>query len=278
MARLLSSLTRRYKAIGCGFTHPAQPSTTIVPLSNHYPFASPKFSSLLMDSNSPDFVGSSSCSSTKIQLYSYWQSSCSWRVRFALNLKELPYEYKAVDLSKGEQFSSEFERLNPVHFVPVLVEGDLVVSDSFAILLYLDEKYPQNALLPVDVKKRALNLQVAGIIGSSIQPLHMQSVLNYLDKKAYPEDTLSWAQHYVIKGFTALEKLLKGSAGNYATGDEVFMADVFLAPQISVATTRFNIDMSSFPTLNRIYEAHKVLPAFQASVPERQPDAKVVVR
>nr|XP_029148901.1 glutathione S-transferase 2 isoform X5 [Arachis hypogaea] len=94
-----------------------------------------------------------------IVLYSYWLSSCSWRIRFALCLKGIPYEYKAVDLVKGEQFSPEFEKLNPLHCVPVLADDHVVVSDSYAIFLYLEEKYTQKPLLPVDPQIRALNLQ-----------------------------------------------------------------------------------------------------------------------
>ncbi|KAJ4957122.1 hypothetical protein NE237_013905 [Protea cynaroides] len=229
-----------------------------------------------MDPNSQEVSGSShSSSSSKLLLYSFWQSSCSWRVRFALNLKGLTYEYKAVDLSKGEQFSPEFERLNPLHYVPVLVDGDVVVGDSFAILLYLEEKYPQNALLPPDPQRRALNLQAASIVGSSIQPRHMMSVLKYIEEKAGPGERVSWTEDHMGKGFAALEKLLKDCSGRYATGDEVYMADVFLAPQISIAIARFNLDMTEFPTLTRIYDTYKVLPAFQASLPERQPDAIV---
>ncbi|CAN1308219.1 Glutathione S-transferase zeta class [Linum perenne] len=163
----------------------------------------------------------------KLILYSFWQSSCSWRVRFALKLKGIPYEYRAVDLAKGEQFSPEFERLNPLGYVPVLVDGGVVVSDSFAILMYLEGKYPENPLLPEDPQLRALNLQAAGVVTSSIQPLHMQSLL----------------------------------------------ADVFLAPQIAVAANRYNIDLTKYPTLNRIHESYKTLPQFVASAPEKQPDA-----
>ncbi|KAM1480508.1 hypothetical protein ACFX2I_027646 [Malus domestica] len=210
---------------------------------------------------------------SKLLLYSYWQSSCSWRVRFALNLKGLPYEYKPVNLPAGEQFSPAFNRLNPLHFVPVLVDGDTVVSDSFAILLYLEDKYPQRPLLPADPRLRALNLQAASIISSSIQPLHMLSVLKYLMEKSGPEESLSWAQSNIDKGFFALETLLKDFDSRYATGDDVYMADVFLAPQIAVVTTRFNINMSKFPTLSRLYESYKILPEFEASLPERQPDA-----
>ncbi|KAJ9680785.1 hypothetical protein PVL29_019948 [Vitis rotundifolia] len=214
-------------------------------------------------------------SSSKLVLYSYWQSSCAWRVRFALNIKGLAYEYRSVHLRKGEQFSPEFKKLNPLCFVPVLVDGDIVVSDSFAILLYLNEKYPQIALLPSDPQLRALNLQVSNIVSSSMQPLIMQSILKYIEEKFGPAERQLWVQHNIERGFQALEKLLKDFASTYATGEEVYMADVFLAPQISVAEMRFNIDMSKFPTLNRIYKSCKDLPEFQASVPERQPDAEL---
>ncbi|XP_073144884.1 glutathione S-transferase zeta class-like isoform X2 [Henckelia pumila] len=180
-----------------------------------------------MDSRAQKYGPLDSSSSPELVLYSYWQSSCSWRVRFALNLKGLSYQYRAVNLAKGEQFSPDFEKLNPLHYVPVLIDGDVVVSDSYAVILYLEEKYPNIPLLPVDPQLRAINLQAASIVSSSIQPLHMLSLL----------------------------------------------ADVFLAPQIAVATTRFKIDMSKFPVLNMIYEACRRLPEFQASLPDRQPDA-----
>ncbi|KAJ7962213.1 Glutathione S-transferase [Quillaja saponaria] len=215
----------------------------------------------------------SSSSASKLVLYSFWQSSCSWRVRFALNLKGLLYEYKAVNLTKGEHYGPEFERLNPLHYVPVVVDDDIVLSDSYAILLYLEEKYTQKPLLPVNPWLRALNLQVASIINSSIQPLHMMAILMYMEKKLGIREPQLFAQSAIEKGLYALERLLKDVASTYATGEEVYMADVFLAPQIAVASTRFSIDMSKFPTLSRIYESYKALPEFQASSPESQPDA-----
>ncbi|KAM3397697.1 glutathione S-transferase 2 isoform X1 [Capsicum galapagoense] len=210
---------------------------------------------------------------SKIVLYSFWQSSCSWRVRFALNLKGLSYEYRAVNIDKGEQFTSEFDKLNPLHYVPVLVDGDVVISDSYAILLYLEEKYHQRPLLPVEPQLRALNLQAASIVSSNMQPLHMLSVLRYMEERVGPEEKHLWVNFHIQKGFGALEKLLTESAGKYATGEEVYMADVFLAPQIAVATKRFNIDMTEFPTLRKIYNSCEALPEFKASLPERQPDA-----
>ncbi|KAJ8450151.1 hypothetical protein Cgig2_033345 [Carnegiea gigantea] len=207
-----------------------------------------------MEDDSSLSSSSSSSLALSIKLYSYWESSCSWRVRFALKLKGLPYEYKPVDLRKGEQLSPEFEKISPLQYVPVLVDDGVVVSDSLAILMYLEDKYPQNQLLPTDPRRRAVNLQ-----GS-------------IEKKLGKEECLAWAQQVIEKGFTALEKLLKDCAGSYSTGDEVSMADVFLAPQISVAISRFQIAMSKFPTLSKIHESCKALPAFQASLPEKQPD------
>ncbi|KAM3691133.1 hypothetical protein ACJW31_09G172500 [Castanea mollissima] len=174
----------------------------------------------------------------KLKLYSYWTSSCSCRVRIALNLKGLKYEYKAVNLLKGEQLSPEFTNLNPLGYVPVLVDGDLVLSDSFAIIL------------------------AANIISSSVQPLQNLATLKCIEEKisSDPDLKLAWAQHYTKKGFVALERLLKDYAGRFATGDEVYLADLFLAPQIHAAIKRLN-------------EAYNEIPAFQDAMPEKQPDA-----
>nr|GLL40685.1 glutathione S-transferase zeta class-like [Ipomoea trifida] len=245
------------------------PTTHFIPaLCNTKLFSS----SSAMDSNLSSPIESSS--SSKLVLYSYWQSSCSWRVRFALSLKGLSYEYRAVNLSKGEQFDPEFEKLNPLRYVPVLVDGgDVVIADSYAILLYLEEKYPKHPLLPLDPQLRAINLQAASIVCSSIQPLHMLSLLKHVDERFGPNEGQAWAKLNIEKGFCALEKLLIRYAGRHATGNQVYLADVFLGPQIAIAAERFHIDMSKFPTLHAIYNSCKELPEFQASSPQKQPDA-----
>ncbi|KAK8971017.1 hypothetical protein KSP40_PGU016221 [Platanthera guangdongensis] len=158
--------------------------------------------------------------SPKLQLYSYWRSSSAQRVRIILNLKGLEYESKPVNLLKNEQSSPEFVKLNPLKFVPVLVDGDALITDSFAISLYLEEKYPEHPLLPKDLKNKALNFQVASIVGSSIQPLQNLAVLNYIEERFGSNEKFPWAQYHIINGFEALEILLKDVAGKYATGDE----------------------------------------------------------
>ncbi|CAA2980372.1 glutathione S-transferase zeta class-like [Olea europaea subsp. europaea] len=189
--------------------------------------------------------------SKKLKLYSYWRSSCSCRVRIALKLKGLDYEYIAINLLKGDQKSPEFLKLNPLGYVPVLVDGDFVVADSFAILLYLEEKYPQHPLLPKDLQKRALNYQAANLISANIQPLRNLLVLG---------------QTHIRKGFAALEKLLENYAGKYATGNEVFLVRFFPRAFINISV------YSEYPILSRINEAYKELRAFQDAMPGNQPD------
>ncbi|XP_022895615.1 glutathione S-transferase 2-like [Olea europaea var. sylvestris] len=191
--------------------------------------------------------------SKKLKLYSYWRSSCSCRVRIALKLKGLDYEYIAINLLKGDQKSPEFLKLNPLGYVPVLVDGEFVVADSFAILLYLEEKYPQHPLLPKDLQKRALNYQAANLISANIQPLQNLPVLGYIQEKLGPDEKIPWGQTHIRKGFAALEKLLENYAGKYATGNEVFLADLFLAPQIDGAVRRFNVDMVHLSTYLYMY-------------------------
>lgn len=205
-------------------------------------------------------------------LYSYWRSSCAFRVRIALHLKGLKYEYKAVDLFNGEQHNPEFRKLNPLGYVPVLVDGDTIIADSFAIIMYLEEKYPQRPLLPPDVHKKALNYQAANIIFAGIQPLQNLATIVYVEKIAGTNEKIAWTKYHISKGLSALEKLLNDHAGKYATGDEIYLADLFIAPQFHAAK-RFNVDLDEFPILARLREAYKDIQAIEEAMPERQPDA-----
>nr|AGS42235.1 glutathione S-transferase [Tamarix hispida] len=208
-----------------------------------------------------------------MKLYSYWKSTCACRVRIALNLKGLKYEYKAVDLLKGEHHSPEFSELNPLGFVPVLVDEDIVLADSFAILMYMEEKYPERPLLPQELQRRAINYQAANIVSSSIQPHQNLTLLNYIEEKLGAEEMYLWAQNQIKKGFSALEKLLSNHAGRYATGDDIALADVFLAPQTDAAIKTYNINMDEFPLLKRLNHMYGETPAFQDAMPEKQPDS-----
>lgn len=208
----------------------------------------------------------------QLKLYSYWRSSCSWRVRIALAYKGIPYEYIPVNLAEGKQFTAEFKELNPSATVPVLEDNGLVVSESVAILEYLEEKYPEPSLFPVDLKRKALVRQVVNMIVASIQPLQNLAVLKRVEAKWGSEERLQWAQYFVERGFDALEAIIQRESGKFSIGDDFTLADVVLVPQIGNAA-RFNVDMAKFPVLKRIGEDVRGLPWVEASSPERQLDA-----
>ncbi|KAL0889501.1 hypothetical protein Bca101_013484 [Brassica carinata] len=170
----------------------------------------------------------------KMKLYSYWRSSCAHRVRIALSLKD-------------------FKKINPMGTVPALVDGDVVISDSLAIIMYLDEKYPEPPLLPPQLHKRAVNFQAASIVLSGIQPHQNLGVIRFIEEKINSEEKTAWVINAITKGFTALEKLLVSCSGKHATGDEVYL--------------------EPYPTLTKCYESYKDVPAFQNAAPEKQPDA-----
>jgi maleylpyruvate isomerase len=212
-----------------------------------------------------------------VKLYSYWRSSCSWRVRIALNLKGLPYTYEAVHLLKdgGQQHTEAYRAVNPQRTVPTLEfhEGGEVrrLSQSMAILEYLEERYPTPALLPRDAWARARCRMMAEGVNSGIQPLQNTSVMQFV-KGELRSDERAFAAHWIARGLTALEALVKPAAGTYCMGEQVSFADLFLVPQLYGAR-RYGVDLSPYPTLTRIEAACGQLPAFQAAHADRQPDA-----
>ncbi|XP_047481167.1 probable maleylacetoacetate isomerase 2 isoform X2 [Penaeus chinensis] len=199
-------------------------------------------------------------------LYSYFRSSCSWRVRIALAHKGVDYEYRAINLLKQEQVSDEYKKLNPLGQVPALIVNENTLTQSISILEYLEEAYPQKPLLPKDLFKRAKVREVCEIIGSGIQPLQNLSVLQKIG-----ETKMEWGHFYIQKGFVALEQVLAESAGKYCVGDEVTIADCCLIPQVYNAN-RFKVDMAAFPVISRVHDALMSLDAFKAAHPSQQPD------
>ncbi|KAL6059469.1 Glutathione S-transferase zeta-1 [Balamuthia mandrillaris] len=205
----------------------------------------------------------------EIVLYSYWRSSCSYRVRIALNHKAIPYTYKAVHLVKSQQLEPDYAALNPMKEVPSLLIDGLQLSQSVAILEYLEETRPEPRLLPQDPATRALVRQIVSIVCSDIQPVQNLRVLKYLGE----ERKVEWAKHWIESGFEGLERVLERSAGSYCVGDEVTLADAVLPPQVYNAR-RFGVDLDKYPTIKRVEEALMQLPAFQQARPEVQPDAE----
>ncbi|KAK7105096.1 maleylacetoacetate isomerase-like [Littorina saxatilis] len=205
---------------------------------------------------------------SKPVLYSYFRSSASWRVRIALTMKGIDYDYAPVHLVKdgGEQNKEEYKSKNPMGQVPALVIDGLTLTQSLPIIEYLEETRPDNPVLPKEPGKRAQARAIAEVINSGIQPLQNLKTLQALgDKKT------EWAHTVISNGFEALEKMLQSSAGKYCVGDQVTIADLCLIPQCYNAS-RFSVDMTKYPTIVRIKEALEPLPAFVAADYNNQPD------
>lgn len=207
-----------------------------------------------------------------IQLYNYYRSSASFRVRIALNLKQLDYQDIPVHLinNGGEQFLPEYQALNPQNLVPILREDEKVISQSLAIIEYLDELYPAPHLLPKDAYEKALVRSFALVIAADLHPLNNLRVLKYLtnDLGFSENKKTEWYQHWIAKGFAALEKQLSSlnKSGDYCFGDTPTLADIYLVPQMYNAR-RFSCDLSSYPILTRIDANCQNHPAFIKASP-----------
>lgn len=269
-----------------------------------------------------------------VTLYSYWRSSSSWRVRIALNWKQVPYKYKAVHLVKNEQFGDEYVAMNKMKVrarctgrgpragarrhclpsrpdcaragrsgrgpegphplsvgpwrdadrrrcagraqqVPTLVVGDAVMTQSSAILEFLEEEYPDRPLLPRGRVERAAVREVAAMIGCDTQPVQnlrvLRKVMEWSPEEEKEERKKAWGKHFIGLGLGAVERRVKETAGKYCVGDDVTLADLYLVPQLYNAA-RFGVDMDAFPMLKRVAEALAALPEFQKAHPSEQPD------
>jgi len=210
-----------------------------------------------------------------MKLYSAARSSASFRVRIALNLKGLPYDYAPVDLVHGDQFKASFRGLNPAELVPVLDHDGAVLTQSLAIIEYLDEKYPQPPLLPHEPLDRAYVRGIALAIACEIHPLNNLRVLRYLVKELGQSEQAknAWYRHWVEQGLAQVEAQLtaQGRCGRFVLGDAVTIADILIVPQIFNAQ-RFECRLEHVPTVMRIFDACMQLPAFADAQPSRQPD------
>lgn len=210
-----------------------------------------------------------------IRLYGYFQSSAAYRARIALNLKELDYELVAIHLTKdgGHQFTEEYTRLNPQQLVPAIIDGDVTLTQSMAIMEYLEEAYPGHPILPADPAGRARVRSLSQIVACDIHPLNNLRVRKYIvEDFGLTEDYgQTWQEHWINKGFAAYEKMVAGGAA-FSHGDTPTMADICLIPQMFNAR-RINMDISAYPNLLRIEEACNALPAFERAHPKNQPDA-----
>lgn len=211
-------------------------------------------------------------------LHGYFRSSAAYRVRIALNLKGLAYEQRSVHLRRGEQRDPSFLELNPLGLVPVLVDGSRVLSQSLAILEYLDEAYPgEPRLLPPEIAARARVRALAEAVACDIHPINNLRVLRYVTGQlGQSQDAMvAWYNHWIAEGFRGLEAMLAKSAetGRFCHGDTPGLADCCLVPQV-VNAARHDLDMRPYPTIRRIYETCQLLPAFVEAQPARQPDAE----
>lgn len=208
-----------------------------------------------------------------MQLYSYFRSSAAYRVRIVLNYKGIDYQHIGINMLVNEQRSDDFLALNPQGLVPALCLDDgTMLTQSTAILEWLEEVYPEPPLYPQDLIERAKVRMIVNAIACDIHPLNNLRVLKYLKNElgVGDEQKAAWYQHWIAMGFDAVERQISGAP--YARGDSISLADVYLIPQVYNAL-RFKQDMAPYPKILSIYRACNLLDAFAAAAPEAQPDS-----
>ena len=213
-----------------------------------------------------------------MKLYHYYRSSAAYRVRIALNLKGIPWETALVDLRApvSAQHTPEFRAVNPQGLIPVLADGEQVITQSLAIIEYLEETHPQPPLLPRSAAERALVRSLALAVACDIHPLGNLRVLNYLRASLHADDQVvnAWAGQWIGLGFAALEERVQHTSGDglHMFGSSVTVADVCIVPQMYNAR-RYQVDVAPYPRLRAICARLESLPAFAKAAPEAQPDA-----
>lgn len=208
-----------------------------------------------------------------MELFTYFRSSAAYRVRIALNLKGLEHRLVPVNLLKGEQLGADYRGLNPQGLLPTLkLDDGRLLTQSTAILEYLEAEYPDIPLLPTDHYEAARVRAWANLIACDIHPVDNLRVLKYLKGtlNVSDDEKTAWYRHWIREGFDALEPQLV--AGPYCHGSQVTLADLYLIPQVYNAL-RFELDMTPYPRIRKIWDACNALPAFDAARPENQPDS-----
>jgi maleylacetoacetate isomerase/maleylpyruvate isomerase len=210
-----------------------------------------------------------------MELFNYFRSSASYRVRIALALKGLQYDYRPVHLAKNEQFNESYAAVSAARLVPLLRDGEHAITQSLAIIEYLDETHPTPPLLPGTPAERARVRALAMDIACEIHPLNNLRVLRYLvrDLKVAEEDKNRWYRHWVETGLEVVERQLAARPATYCHGDTPTLADCCLVPQIFNAR-RFDCRLDHVPNVMRVFEACMARPAFEATRPEKCPDAE----
>lgn len=209
-----------------------------------------------------------------MRLYDYWRSSAAYRVRIALNMKGLDYEQVPIDLRAEGQQAEEYLAVNPQGLVPFFEDGDLAISQSLAIIDYLEETHPTPALLPADPAERARVRSIVQIIACDIHPLNNQRVLRYLESDLGCDQLkrMIWYHRWIADGFKAFEVAVKATPGDFCFGDVPTLADICLVPQVYNAK-RYEVDLGPFPTIRTINDHCQEIEAFAKAAPQHQPGA-----
>jgi len=214
-----------------------------------------------------------------MKLYTFFRSSASYRVRIALHLKNIPYDQAPIHLRRGggEQLSAAYKAINPQGLVPALEDNGKILTQSLAIIEYLEEKYPKPPIFPADPADKALVRSMAMVIACEVHPIQNLRVLNYV-KATYNQTDAQvnqWAQHWIDLGLAALEQMIlaQPKRGKFCFGDAPTLADICLVPQLGNAR-RYGCDLAKHPTIVEIEKSCMALPAFADAAPEKQPDAE----